>query len=298
MFVYKIENLINGKKYIGITNDVFKRWSNHKCNNSKSAIGYAIQKYGKENFDFAILHQGLTIEDAESKEMQLIQEYQTLTTQHGYNILCGSIGTYAQAHKTGVGLGNNNQKLTEEDVRYIKDHRNLPLYKLYEDFVDKISYSQFKKIYHNRAFLEVEPHVECYELNFEYSNQFTNQNSVFTPSEVEALRVAYAKGKHWKVVYENFSDRCSAEHFWKIYTGRVYKYVMPEVFTPENHKKHSSKNVGAKNPHSKLTEDQVLDIRRLATEGVTPKEIHEQYSIVSLTSIRDIINRKTWKHLQ
>ncbi len=56
MYVYQITNLINNKKYIGITNNYIKRWSNHKSGNSKNmVIGRAIEKYGIENFKFEIL---------------------------------------------------------------------------------------------------------------------------------------------------------------------------------------------------------------------------------------------------
>lgn len=38
MIVYQITNRINGKVYIGITNNAKKRWGNHCCN-KKSLIG-------------------------------------------------------------------------------------------------------------------------------------------------------------------------------------------------------------------------------------------------------------------
>ena len=38
MYVYQITNLINGKIYIGITNDYIKRWSNHRCCNSPNMV--------------------------------------------------------------------------------------------------------------------------------------------------------------------------------------------------------------------------------------------------------------------
>ena len=45
----------NNKKYIGITNNPKKRWENHKCNNDPTmVIAKAIQKYGKDNFEFKI----------------------------------------------------------------------------------------------------------------------------------------------------------------------------------------------------------------------------------------------------
>ena len=64
MYVYLITNLINDKKYVGITNNIKRRWSNH-CHPSKGreqVISNAIKKYGVDNFKFEVLEEnGITI---------------------------------------------------------------------------------------------------------------------------------------------------------------------------------------------------------------------------------------------
>ena len=55
-------------------------------------------------------------------------------------------------------------------------------------------------------------------------------------------------------------------------------------------------NIGSKNGYSKLTEEQVLEIRRLRNEGIMVRELSEMFNI-SKTNIRDIISRKLWKHI-
>ena len=73
---------------------------------------------------------------------------------------------------------------------------------------------------------------------------------------------------------------------------------MPEVFTKENKHKHSGRaKSGSLNGRSKLTEEQVIRIRKLHKEGISNSEIYKAYPQVSPTSIRDIINGKTWKYL-
>jgi hypothetical protein len=82
------ENKENGKKYIGITQQSLKK----RSNNGKGYTGCtkfynAIQKYGWENFKHKILFKGLTKEEAELKEQELIKEYNTQID--GYNIANG-----------------------------------------------------------------------------------------------------------------------------------------------------------------------------------------------------------------
>ena len=56
--IYKITNKINGKCYIGQSVDIHLRWINHRSRGSfRSSIHSAIEKYGKENFDFEVLEE-------------------------------------------------------------------------------------------------------------------------------------------------------------------------------------------------------------------------------------------------
>ena len=50
--IYKIENLINHKVYIGQSIHIERRWKEHCANSTSSVISKAIKKYGKENFSF------------------------------------------------------------------------------------------------------------------------------------------------------------------------------------------------------------------------------------------------------
>lgn len=82
--IYKIENLVNHKIYIGQSIHIELRWKEHCRPSTKSLIGQAIKKYGKENFSFQIL------EECEEfllneKESYYIQYYKSLVP-NGYNI--------------------------------------------------------------------------------------------------------------------------------------------------------------------------------------------------------------------
>ena len=90
--VYKIENLTNGKVYIGSTHSSFlKRFSTHytklKSNNHKGHfhLQNAVNKYGIENFEFCILEE-LENEILE-KEGYYINYFDSCNREKGYNLI-------------------------------------------------------------------------------------------------------------------------------------------------------------------------------------------------------------------
>lgn len=83
--VYCHTNMVNGKKYIGITSQKpERRWANGKGYRTL-AFGRAIKKYGWENFYHEILFDNLSRETACSMEKYLIEKYRTCERQYGYN---------------------------------------------------------------------------------------------------------------------------------------------------------------------------------------------------------------------
>lgn len=93
-FLYKHTNQINGKVYIGITNDISRRWRNqgieykpHSSNTSR--FWNAIQKYGWNNFKHEILISNLTAQEACKKEIEYIAKYDStnrLKSGKPYNV--------------------------------------------------------------------------------------------------------------------------------------------------------------------------------------------------------------------
>lgn len=293
MYVYQITNLINNKLYIGITNDYKKRWSNHKCcNNPNMVICKAIKKYGVENFKFEILYEGLSIEDASEKEKELIQKKNSLVP-NGYNVALGGFeDTLGVQH---FGADNSNAKLTNEEAQYIKDHRYLPEYVLYEEFNEKISYQAFKDIYHDKTYPNIKPHSDIYPYNLEFSNQFASNNKL-TYGDVIHLREEYRNKVYWRDALKEYQDVFKDEwSFWNIYVGNRYSLVMPEVFTEELKHYHSGlSKKGSLNGRAKLTWDDVNDIREKHKAGISNSDIYKLYPQVSTTTIRSVIANKTW----
>ena len=97
-YIYKIENLINGKCYIGQTTTTIEhRWGQHSSNHKNMGnmiICKAIRKYGKESFKIAELEEitkdskELLIEELNKLEILYIKKENTLQP-NGYNISVG-----------------------------------------------------------------------------------------------------------------------------------------------------------------------------------------------------------------
>lgn len=116
--IYKIENKVNHKVYIGQSNDPERRFHEHCTHKSKyrSLIHDAIIKYGEENFTFEILE---WCENYDEKEQEYIQKYRCLVP-NGYNICIGGA-----CPPTGSGENNNFASITNETadniIRDLKD---------------------------------------------------------------------------------------------------------------------------------------------------------------------------------
>ena len=114
----------NDMVYIGITSqeNPWNRWGVYKANYGYNKhFSRAISKYSWENFSHEVLFDGLTKEEAEQKEVELISKYDSTNEKYGYNKANG---------------GSSNGKHTEETKRIIsekakerlKNPENNPMY--------------------------------------------------------------------------------------------------------------------------------------------------------------------------
>lgn len=90
-YIYCHINKINGKRYIGLTNEEppSKRWGSNGINYKSCTCFYnAIQKYGWNNFEHIILEKNLTAKQAEQMEKKYIKLYNTMVP-NGYNLTGG-----------------------------------------------------------------------------------------------------------------------------------------------------------------------------------------------------------------
>jgi group I intron endonuclease len=95
--VYRVENKVNGKNYIGITSrKAEERWFEHlsrtNCSSRNSRLYLAIRKYGSDNFELSVLDYCLSEDEVRQLETSFIKEYDSYN--NGYNCNLENQGIY------------------------------------------------------------------------------------------------------------------------------------------------------------------------------------------------------------
>lgn len=101
------------KRYIGITSQrPERRWrKNGEGYKDHTYFWRAIQKYGWDNFDHIIICEGLTKEEAEQKEIELIAYYNSNNEDYGYNL------------SSGGESGSKGYRYTDEQRKRMSENR-------------------------------------------------------------------------------------------------------------------------------------------------------------------------------
>lgn len=110
---------LDGRKYIGQTNDIHNRW---KPSAYKTCTKFynAIQEYGWNNFTHEIIYDNLTLEEANELEEKLIAEYDTIN--NGFNLEFGGTNhLHSQETKDKMSKTRKGVPKTEEHKKAISE---------------------------------------------------------------------------------------------------------------------------------------------------------------------------------
>lgn len=218
--IYKIENKINGKVYIGQSNNIQRRFQEHqtKGETSRIPVDIAIQKYGKDNFTYTVIEE-TTIDKLNQAEEFWIDYFNSVET--GYN--CSKGGD-----QQSIGENNGKAKLTEQDVIEIRKAYNNHLKQkdVYEKYKDIVSFGYFQNLWQGRSWSHVMPEVFTEENKQYYiynnSNGGNGASAKFSDEEVIKIRERYVD-ESAKQIYEDYKDRVSYQTFQAMLWGRSYK---------------------------------------------------------------------------
>lgn len=201
--IYKIENKLSHKCYIGQSTNIEKRWKEHKraalYYDCQTYIHRAIKKYGIKNFDFQIVEL-CNKEDLNKKEEYWIKQLDTFN--NGYN--CTTGGYYCNIKNKGED--HINAKLTNQDVYDIRERRlnGENRQNVYSLYAHKISIKGFQHIWEGDRFTNI--HMDIYnKINLPKKHKLTDL-------EVIELRKDFINGFSKKQLIEKYKvDRRTIE---------------------------------------------------------------------------------------
>lgn len=164
--IYKIENKITKKVYIGQSTDIEKRWKDHINNYKTSRYNYAIyramNKYGIENFSFEILEE-CDINQLSIREKYWIQYFDSYN--NGYNMTVGGDGVSVIDYQEVQDLWN--EGFTEKEIcNKLNKKANTISLILKKLDIEKEEIKKRSKIY-------LQKEVEQYSLDGEYIRTFS-----------------------------------------------------------------------------------------------------------------------------
>ena len=186
MLVYCIKNTINNKEYIGLTTRTLEhRWKQHIYESNKkdswewnTPLGNAIKKYGKDSFQVFVLEECSSETELKQKEIQLIKERKSLSTENGYNLTLGGDGRLgyklSEETKRKIGEGNIGKVMSNEakekmsvaaKKRSVGKLSPMDGKKHTDDALKKISESSKGRIFSEESRIKKSESLKAYHLN-------------------------------------------------------------------------------------------------------------------------------------
>lgn len=150
MGVYMIKCLINGKVYIGKSNDVKRRWREHKSklkrnNHENEKLQCDWNLYGEDNFEFKLIKNYNDEEIGIELEKKYINEYKSYDLNFGYNMTLGKSENGGEIPTEETKKKLKGHEVSEETKKKISEsntgNKNALGYKHTEESKKKISES-------------------------------------------------------------------------------------------------------------------------------------------------------------
>jgi len=228
--IYVITNNINQKKYIGKSNNIMRRFTEHKSSYEQTRtpnkpLYLAFKKYGMENFSFDVLEE-CPVEQLNEKEKYWIAKLDTTNELKGYNILLGGDGHNPDEK-------HPNHKLNREDIidirtRYNNHERRKDVEALY---ADRIGPSGFRKIWQGITWSDIMPEVYTPENKEFHAHNTANKGSangraLLNEQMVKDIRKRKENGELIDDVYKNYVHTgIKKTAFYEIWAGYKWKHV-------------------------------------------------------------------------
>lgn len=260
--IYLIECLANNKKYVGKTKDLKKRWNQHvwELNNDKHFNKYlqnAWNKYGANNFIFSILEYVETEDERNIKEDYFIKKLETIVP-NGMNFKGGGWGGGSFSDETRKKMSDN----------MIGNKRSLGNKQSEETIQKRIASTTGKK-----RSEEVRRKMSKAKAGIKLSDEHKKKLSISHKGKI-------LSDTHKKNIGLSNVGKNKGKASWK---GKHH--------SDSTKLKLRDSKLGEKNPMMKLTNEDILQIRELHSQGTKGIRLAEMFN-VSTANISNIVNNK------
>ena len=215
-FIYKIQNQINKKIYIGCTiSNLKKRFKEHesKCNNKNLNTKFcnSLKKYGIENFDIELIEE-CDISKIYEREVYFICEFDSF--QNGLNSTQGGEGCLGYTHSTEI------RNKISQNLKKGNSHKGKTYFELFgeNETFEKNKRSISVKKYWNEVSKE--------KKNIRTNNQkkVIRKNSKYSEVLIKEIKDKFKNGKTMKEMFIEYPD-FNKSYLYSIKNNRRWKDI-------------------------------------------------------------------------
>lgn len=297
-YVYEIVNLKNNKKYIGITNNVKRRFSRHlsalRYNKHVNAkLQRAFNKYGELAFKFNIIEKTLcSSEELANKETYYIKYFDSFN--NGYNLSYGGEGYGKCVCSEKVKSMLRTLKCGYKESEETRKRKSISMKNCSDMKERKIRASKlFKRLWKDNAFRE-----KMRLLNIGNTYNLGKNLSDETKEKISKSHIGNKNpfyGKHHTEEEKNHIRNSIKQTYSKEEVKKKHREaILKFIHTDEYRQKQSKLSQGRS---KKTTEFDALNIRYRYLCGESIPSIHKDYNKLSESGLKKICKNYSWKHL-
>jgi len=285
--IYLIENKINGKCCIGQSKRFYRRYKEYKRLKEKRPIGWAIQKYGWDNFTFTICEVYATREEADQAEIYWIDRLDLTNPEFGYNIQRGGAPSQEEISrklKEYTGENTSQAKYTNDQVKEIREkfltckYKVSDLAKEYDINASNMSLIVWNKTYIDASYIITNEFRKCYATFIKNSNKgIKNAVAKYNAKQIKEMRNKFISDKYSinRIAKEYDTDSHTMSNILFNISYVDNEYIVPqELLQKFNEYKENY------NTYTKLTNEEIKQIRKdFASFNKTIEELSNEYNL-------------------
>lgn len=270
--IYKYENLINGKVYIGQSMNIYRRYGQHLYDtynrpDKATGIDVAMAKYGINNFKFSIIEE-CSKEDLDTQEIYWIEYYNSYN--NGYNRTKGGSVLREEDHPRAIMTAKEVWEIREMYNQHISRRE---VYNAYKD--TGISLRGFLHIWNGEHWPSI--HMDVYtnenktwhKMNVGHSEDqigLSSQNRAYSQKEIDQMYEDYKNGMNAYQLSKKYHRDCAT----------IQKYMANPIATQKiKYRGRSIKNINTNKIFTSISSASkwancgaTTLTRHLATDGI------------------------------